>query len=138
MSLSADERDRIVKAIATSDEPFVRYYYNYYLFLFYTGCRPSEAIALTWDDIVNDYEFIRFNRAITDSVNGLQELEGLKIQDSRLFPINNQLRNILKNQKDFQPNNSDSRMFCQSKRKVYLYTKSEKQVVEANIIKSQY
>ncbi|WP_426561031.1 hypothetical protein [Dapis sp. BLCC M172] len=75
MSLSADERDKILNAIATSDEAFVRHYYYYYSFLFYTGCRPSEAMALVWDDILSDYEFIKFNKAITGSVDGLRELK---------------------------------------------------------------
>lgn len=110
-SFSAYERDKILNAIAISEEPFVQHYYNYYAFLFYTGCRPSEAIALTWDDIDNNYEYIKFSRAITDSEDGLCELKGLKTQDSRLFPINNQLKNILTNQREYQPSNSKNRVF---------------------------
>ncbi len=112
--MTAYERDEILNAIAISEKPFVRHYYNYYAFLFYTGCRPSEAIALTWDDddIVNDYEYIKFSRAVTDSEDGLCELKGLKTQDSRLFPINSQVKNILINQKKYQPDNPKNRIFA--------------------------
>ncbi|NES69011.1 MAG: site-specific integrase, partial [Okeania sp. SIO2D1] len=118
LSFSADERDEILNAIATSDKPFVRHYYNYYSFLFYTGCRPSEAIAVVWDDIIGDYEFIRFNKAITDSVDGLKELEGLKTQDYRLFPINNQVKDIFIKQKEYQPNNLKNRVFTTQRGKI--------------------
>ena len=118
LSLSASERDEILNAMAASDQPFVRHYHNYYSFLFYTGCRPSEAIAMTWDDVIGDYEFIKFNKAITDSVDGLQELEGLKTQDSRLFPINNQVKNILTKQKEYQPNNLKNRVFTTQRGKI--------------------
>ncbi len=112
LSFSACERDLILNAMADSDKPFIRHYHNYYAFLFYTGCRPSEAIALIWEDIINDFEFIRFSKAIINAVGGLQEVKGLKTQDSRLFPINNQLKNILINQIQEQPNNPQNRIFA--------------------------
>ena len=118
LSFSADERDRILNAISISDEPFIRHYYNYYSFLFYTGCPPSEAVALVWEDIIEDYGFIRFNRSITESVDGLRELKGLKTQDSRLFPINNQVKDILINQKRHQPNNPKNRIFTSQRGKL--------------------
>lgn len=118
LSLSANERDRILEAIAASDETFVQHYYNYYSFLFYTGCRPSEAIALVWDDVIGYYEFIKFNKAITDSIDGLRELEGLKTQDSRLFPVNKQVKDILIRQKECQPNNPQNRIFASQKGKI--------------------
>ncbi|MDJ0518895.1 MAG: site-specific integrase [Trichodesmium sp. MO_231.B1] len=112
LALKANERDNILNAIANHEEPFVRNYYSYYAFLFFTGCRPSEAIALTWDDIVSDYEFIKFSRAVTNSEDGLCELNGLKTQNSRLFPINNQVKNILINQRKYQPDNPGNRIFA--------------------------
>ena len=117
LALSAYERDKILNAIAISEEPFVHHYYNYYAFLFYTGCRPSEAVALIWDDIVNDYEYIKFSRAVTDSEDGLCELKGLKTQESRLFPINNQVKNILINQRKYQSNNPENRIFASQRGK---------------------
>ncbi|MDJ0515398.1 MAG: site-specific integrase [Trichodesmium sp. MO_231.B1] len=117
LALSAYERDKILNAIASSEKPFIQHYYNYYAFLFYTGCRPSESIALTWEDIVDDYEFIKFSRAVTDSENGLCELKGLKTQDSRLFPINNQVKNILINQNKYQPDNLENRIFASQRGK---------------------
>jgi integrase len=97
---SAEERDRIITAFA--DNEFVktasRYSHSYYLpfikFLFFTGCRPSEAIALNWEHVSDKY--VTFGAAI---VRGRKSAyfhkEGLKTQKNRRFPINEQLREIL-------------------------------------------
>ncbi|MEM1170621.1 MAG: site-specific integrase [Cyanobacteria bacterium P01_H01_bin.35] len=135
LALKASERDKILNAIAISEEPFVQHYFNYYAFLFYTGCRPSEAIALIWDDIVDDYQFINFSRAVTDSNDGLRELKGLKTQDSRLFPINNQVKNILANQKICQPDNPGNRIFA-SQRGKFIDTKALRMRVWKPILSS--
>ena len=54
---SRDERDRLIEAFKNSR------YYNCYAplvqFLFLTGCRPSEGLALSWGDIHKN--FISFN-----------------------------------------------------------------------------
>lgn len=42
-----DERDKLVRWFRTK-QPF---YYPFVLFLFYTGTRPSEAVALRWGDV---------------------------------------------------------------------------------------
>ena len=62
-------------------------------FCFYTGCRLGEAAGLHWADIENNS--IRFHQRCSATVEGLQLVEGLKTQDFRFFPINQQLRSIL-------------------------------------------
>jgi integrase len=62
-------------------------------FLFFTGCRPSEAIALQWKHITD--KFILFEQAITYSETGLAKKKGLKTEDRRRFPINGQVRAML-------------------------------------------
>ena len=42
---------------------------NFYQFMFWSGLRPSEAIALMWDDIDFDNEVIRVRRAKTHNVD---------------------------------------------------------------------
>lgn len=85
------ERDAVIRTFKESG------YYSYYTslveFLFFTGCRPSEAIALQWKHITE--RFILFEQAITISESGHTLKSGLKTQPQRRFPINEQLRVIL-------------------------------------------
>jgi integrase len=72
-----DERDRIIRA-------FNHYFPNYskfVIFLFFTGCRPSEAIPLTGKDLKHDK--ITFNKAFIN--NTLQK--GLKTQEKRVITL---------------------------------------------------
>lgn len=76
------------------DSPYCHSYYAPMVeFLALTGCRPSEAHALTWEDIKlsNDKTFIRFNKVWTSKVL----LPYTKTHEIRLFPCNNQLIELL-------------------------------------------
>ena len=88
-----EERDLIIKTFAAS----IHYchYTNYVRFLFFTGCRPSEAIALQWKHIEKNVIF--FRQSVVVSENGLELKEGLKTQKKRNFPINSELQSILDN-----------------------------------------
>lgn len=90
-SFTAGERDRIIEAFQESSD--YCHYANFVGFLFYTGCRPSEAIALEWRHI--SVRFINFEQAATESMNGISIKAGLKTQSSRQFPINDQVRALL-------------------------------------------
>jgi integrase len=61
--------------------PFVK-------FLFLTGCRPEEAIALTWDDVKPDYIII--DKAFTRGI-----LKETKTKKDRKIPLNETLREFL-------------------------------------------
>jgi integrase len=85
------ERDRIITAFKQS-----RYYKIYapmLEFLFLTGCRPSEVVALKWKHI-NDTT-ITFEQARVYSGRGYILKDGLKTQKARKFPINTQLALLL-------------------------------------------
>jgi formate hydrogenlyase subunit 4 len=59
------------------------------------GQRPAQgANALQWKHIYD--RFILFEQAITISTKGLALKSGLKTQPQRRFPVNQQLRDILK------------------------------------------
>jgi integrase len=88
---SCEERDAIILAFEQSK--LYQYYALLVKFLFFTGCRPSEAIALQWK-YVGDH-FLTFRQAVTVGEKGLALKEGLKTQAQRRFPINGQLREIL-------------------------------------------
>jgi integrase len=61
--------------------------------LFFTGCRPSEALALRWENIQSGCIF--FSEAYVQGKGGLVLKEGLKTQGSRRFPINVEVLEIL-------------------------------------------
>ncbi len=88
---TSQERDLIIQAFEASK--FYGYYAPLVKFLFFTGCRPSEAIALQWKHVGD--RWITFEQAITMSLNGLALKDGLKTQPQRKFPINRQLWEIL-------------------------------------------
>jgi integrase len=86
-----EERDAIIKAFQNSK--YYSYYTLYVKFLFYTGCRPSEAIALQWKHITD--KFIFFEQALVTNGKKLIIKEGLKTQVKRKFPLNSQVNQIL-------------------------------------------
>lgn len=99
---SGQERDAILDAFKTnrfcSNQARVKhaYYFPFLSFLFKTGCRPSEAIALQWKHIDRRYQFIRFVQAVVDSETGRVCKPGLKTQDRREFPCNQSLQQLLR------------------------------------------
>lgn len=88
------ERDQIIDLFKNN------YYYKYYSdlvqFLFRTGCRPSEALALQWKHIDRRYGAITFQQALTCSENGLRIKNGLKTQEKRMFPCNEAMQEQLR------------------------------------------
>ena len=86
-----EERDLIIKTFAANR--YYSYYTNFVRFLFFTGCRPSEAIALQWKHI--EKGVIKFKQSVVISEAGLVLKEGLKTQTKREFPINSEVQSIL-------------------------------------------
>lgn len=74
--------------------------YDYYVFLvqfwFYTGCRPSEAIGLTWDKVSSDYKTVTFNGSIQTLADGSQVWsEGSKNNKSRTISLSEAAEELL-------------------------------------------
>lgn len=92
---SIAERDQLVAAFRSNR------YYSFYTplveFLFATGARPSEALALQWKHVTSDLKFISFEQAVTVSEKGLAVKQGLKTQEKRKFPCNAKVQAILGN-----------------------------------------
>lgn len=65
------------------------FYYFYAKFSALTGARPEETCALTWADLIDSH--IRFNKAYSNGVL----LPYTKNKTIRLFPVNNQLSELL-------------------------------------------
>ncbi|MBP0006548.1 MAG: tyrosine-type recombinase/integrase [Cyanobacteria bacterium SBC] len=88
-AFSRHDRDVIIKAFRTDRHRV--WYADFVRFLFFTGCRPEDAIALDWNSI-NETRII-FDKAYT-----VGNLGKGKIGKKREFPIGNQLREILESQ----------------------------------------
>ena len=101
---SKQERDLIIQTFES--DRYYSYYTPYVRFLFFTGCRPSEAVALQWKHITKGV--IKFRQAIVMSESGLVCKEGLKTQKKRDFPINAEVKEILQK---IRPNSAKSDSF---------------------------
>lgn len=86
-----EERDLIISTFAS--DRYYKHYTNYVRFLFFTGCRPSEAIALKWKYVTKSV--IQFRESVVVSEDGLVLKQGLKTQRKRDFPINIEVQTIL-------------------------------------------
>jgi integrase len=90
---SVTERDEIIQAFRS--DRYYKFYTSLVEFLFNTGARPSEAIALQWKHVTSDFRFISFEQAVTVSEKGLAVKQGLKSQEKRRFPCNAKVQGIL-------------------------------------------
>jgi integrase len=112
---TAEERDRIIEAFrtdkfchnCTSKNSKHSNYTAYVRFLFFTGCRPSEAIGLRWKHVDLERSTILFEEAAVQSKQGVARKKGLKTQAFRRFKINGQLREILLSVKSKKINPDD-------------------------------
>lgn len=92
-----DEIEAILRAIELNTYRPVKsayrhsFYYFYVRFQALTGARPEETTALTWSDVLDDNRYIRFNKAYSNGVL----LPYTKNKTVRVFPVNNQLRQLL-------------------------------------------
>ena len=87
---STEERDIIIEAF----KQFCPHYYNFIRFLFFTGCRPSEAAGLKWENVDFLSKQIIFLEAIVEG----HHKNDTKTHKKRRFPINSQVEEILLSQ----------------------------------------
>jgi len=94
-AFTREERDRILETFRTWER--YNFYYPYVFFLFFTGARPCEVIALQWKHDKGTH--ILFEQGVVEGEQGLEVRQGLKTQEWRRFPINKQLRQFLDSRK---------------------------------------
>jgi integrase len=93
-AFTGEERDHLLATM--KDHLYWGYYYRLIGFLFFTGCRPSEAIALTWGDVASSMQALTFHCAAVFGEEGrLAVKNGLKRRSSRTIRINDQVRFFL-------------------------------------------
>lgn len=83
------ELDTIIDTLKTSNA----YYGNLVEFMALTGCRPSEAIGLTYDNIFSSH--IRLGRSIERIDGKWIFIEGSKNNKVRKFPMNEKLKTFV-------------------------------------------
>jgi integrase len=91
-----EEREAILKAF--EQHPHHKHYYNFVRFLFLTGCRLGEAIALQWRHINKDCSVVTFAESY-DSQLGIRK--DTKTHKVRRFPCNATLRDLLQSIKPY-------------------------------------
>ena len=96
-----EEIESIVKSFQSS------HYYNYYTpfvkFLFATGCRTGEAIALRWSHVLSTrsrYQYVLFAENYTQGIR-----KATKNNKSRKFPVNDDLKQLLEEQYEITGSN---------------------------------
>ncbi|MGD1805832.1 site-specific integrase [Dapis sp. BLCC M126] len=99
-SKEAWSRDEINEILQAFHQGKHKHYYPYVAFLAYTGCRPEEAIALTWDDVDLAKGIISINKRFTHG----NLAKGTKTNDGREIRINNKLKELLIGQKNHGDN----------------------------------
>lgn len=87
---TAAERDAILQAF--KDHPTYNHYYSFVKFLFLTGCRTGEAIALQWCHVTQDCTYIIFAESYDSQ---LKIRKATKTGRVRKFPCNAVLRDLL-------------------------------------------
>ena len=87
---TVSERDAIIEAF--ENHRYYKHYTNFVRFLFLTGCRTGEAIALKWKHVDRQLTNITFCESYSSHF-GIRK--DTKNHQSRQFPINAQLRSLL-------------------------------------------
>lgn len=104
-----EEREAITQAFEIHPDKNYRHYTNFVKFLFLTGCRPGEAIALQWGHISADCTWINFSQSVSLGVR-----KCTKTGRSRRFPCNGALVELLRQIKP-QCINSETQVFTSVK-----------------------
>lgn len=96
---TAEERDQIIEAFRTHNAGkkgiSYSYYTNFVRFLFYVGCRPSEAVGLRWKHVSEDCSRITFTEAIVRAGGKPLARETTKTKKSRNFPCTRTVQALL-------------------------------------------
>lgn len=107
-SFTEQERDAVIEAFKNDKRSGMNYrhYAPVVEFWFLTGCRPSEAIGLTWGKVSDDCSIISFEGSI-QTVRGVQIWsEKSKNNKSRTLAVSSRVQELLRSLKPetFNPN----------------------------------
>jgi integrase len=97
VAFSIEERDRIIKAFENDTRPGINYrhYAPFVKFLFWTGCRPCEAIGLRWGNVSPDCSRVHFCESIVEVSGRLERRYEDKTAVKRWFSCPPRLKELL-------------------------------------------
>lgn len=107
IAFTVEERDLILKTFENHKGKGIsyRYYTSFIKFLFWTGCRPCEAIGLRWGSIKTDCSRIHFHESIVEVSVRLTRRDETKTGKERWFSCYPKLQTLLLS---IRPENPDS------------------------------
>ncbi|MEB3230195.1 MAG: DUF3596 domain-containing protein [Leptolyngbyaceae bacterium] len=87
VAFSVEERDAIIHTFENDTRPGINYrhYAPFIKFLFWTGCRPCEAVGLHWGSITPDCSKIHFHESIVEVSGVLTHRKETKTGVNRWF-----------------------------------------------------
>jgi integrase len=97
VAYSAEERDQIIQAFEThKGKGFsYRHYTPFVKFLFWTGCRPCEAVGLRWGSITPNCDKVHFHESIVEVSGKKERREETKTSVKRWFTCTPRLQALL-------------------------------------------
>ncbi|MGI0486352.1 site-specific integrase [Pantanalinema rosaneae CENA516] len=105
LAFTVEERDRIIAAFENDTRHGLNYrhYASLIKFLFWTGCRPCEAIGLRWSSITPDCSRIHFHESIVEVSGKLARRKETKTGTQRWFTCPPKLQNLLQSIRPANP-----------------------------------
>lgn len=105
ISFSVEERDRIIAAFENDARSGINYqfYAPFVKFLFWTGCRPCEAIGLRWGSVTPDCSRVHFHESIVEVSGKLIRRKETKTGVKRWFTCTPRLQAMLRSIKPESP-----------------------------------
>lgn len=88
-AFSEEEMNRVIEAFRKDSRPGItyRHYASFVEFLFRVGCRPSEAIGLTWADVSSDCSTVNFTKSLVQIGNRRVLSQGSKTNRTRAIAV---------------------------------------------------
>jgi integrase len=116
VAYSVEERDRIIEAFEAHQGKGITYqhYAPFVKFLFWTGCRPCEAIGLRWGSVADDCSKVHFHESIVEVSGKKERREETKTSVRRWFTCPARLQELLQS---IKPNEClpEDLVFCAPK-----------------------
>ncbi|MGD1861600.1 MAG: Arm DNA-binding domain-containing protein [Leptolyngbyaceae cyanobacterium] len=97
VAYSAEERDQIIQAFETHQGRGFTYqhYVPFVKFLFWTGCRPCEAVGLRWGSVTLDCDKVHFHESIVEVSGKKERRQETKTSVKRWFTCPPRLQALL-------------------------------------------
>jgi integrase len=105
VAFTVEERDRIIAAFETHTGKGINYqhYAPFVKFLFWTGCRPCEAVGLRWGSITADCGKIHFHESIVEVSGKMERRTKTKTGVKRWFSCTPKLQELLLSMRPHNP-----------------------------------